>query len=810
MGNVEQHLGHATSTPLHYQLTDLWGSPRGTVLRIEALALVAIAFSFFLATFGSCRRWSNRWIVQKGFLAAQVLSLSLGTYSIGLMQSSSVKSEMYPIWAVSLFTLFGCVDPVTSYNGLDYKGPLSKVVFQLFLYYGYVLLMTVSTISGGVGRTAICVLSAISFIKGFHRSLALVLPSRTRGQLGGLVSTEPRALAGHGEGLEVHLPFPQFKIESSKEESGKITKETKWKSRTSMADIHSSCNDMLGKLGLKEVSANAIEDVCLGYSLSHLLRRRFLGLDTGGEMEKKRQEFENLLEERRAIDYKRTLKAIEVELAFLYEIFFTSNEFLHYCEAKMSSFWALASFMGICLVGVAAAIPGAMASRHRITDSAISTGRASRVVIVGTTTADLIITLVILVFLALLQLLQLIRWWTSNWARVSFACEYATTRPRSARVEYKSYTSGSGEGTGFSTQVSEQEVARPSWWWWSWMRLKAFVITRMNWLDDKYLWQDKLGQLSLSAAKDTCGWACLEISECLCSILPPVRWKRICSRFTGILGLQYIGQVLRELLVVRCGGDVKLHDDVKASVADFLGQMKSIRVGKDWSSLFTANGIDQHLSDLPYSNAPPVDKMEGDRGQSVTMSRAFAFAHRVMVWHAATRYCEEHAEQVVAAESRERERNRRVAMDLSRYCAYLVESVPELLPGPPVETKRAFDEAVKWSTGLRFLETEVYYVVESRYRNVPNLGFYWGQRLLDETPDPWEVLARLWVQTLLYAAPYGNVQAHLEHLSQGGEFITHLWALLYHIGIDVWEHEPDATQDTTQGQHRRRRRFFFF
>ena len=101
------------------------------MLRIEALALVAIGFSFFLASYGSCRRWSNRWIIQKGFWIAQVLSLSLGTYSIGLMQSSSAKSEMYPVWAVSLFALFGCVDPVTSYNGLDYKIPLSRMIFQL-------------------------------------------------------------------------------------------------------------------------------------------------------------------------------------------------------------------------------------------------------------------------------------------------------------------------------------------------------------------------------------------------------------------------------------------------------------------------------------------------------------------------------------------------------------------------------------------------------------------------------------------------------------------------------------------------------
>ena len=83
MGNMSpQHLGNAASEEsILHQLRDMWKSPRGTVLRIEALALVAIALSFFLAAFGYCRRWSKSWIIQKGFLAANALFLSLGTYS---------------------------------------------------------------------------------------------------------------------------------------------------------------------------------------------------------------------------------------------------------------------------------------------------------------------------------------------------------------------------------------------------------------------------------------------------------------------------------------------------------------------------------------------------------------------------------------------------------------------------------------------------------------------------------------------------------------------------------------------------------
>jgi hypothetical protein len=33
-------------------------------------------------------------------------------------------------------------------------------------------------------------------------------------------------------------------------------------------------------------------------------------------------------------------------------------------------------------------------------------------------------------------------------------------------------------------------------------------------------------------------------------------------------------------------------------------------------------------------------------------------------------------------------------------------------------------------------------------------------------------------------APQGSIAAHQKELGKGGEFITHLWALLYHAGID--------------------------
>uniref|UniRef100_K3ZM92 DUF4220 domain-containing protein n=1 Tax=Setaria italica TaxID=4555 RepID=K3ZM92_SETIT len=746
-----QHLGNTTSVTSMHHLRELWNSPRGTVLRIQALAVVAILITFFLAAFGSCRRWSNRWIVQKGFFAAHVLSLSLGTYSIGLMQSSSVKSEMYPIWAVSLFTLFGCIDPVTAYNGLDYKGPLSKMVFGIFLNCGYVLLMSISTISSVVGNTAIGGIAAITFIKGFHRSLALMQQSRMRNMV-------------------------QIMDE---EELLKINK-YQW--------LRQPCYD-----------------VCVAMFLSHRLQRHFLGLS---DRVPDPQQLKNI-----GCNWAWALKVIEIELALLFDVFFTGNPFLHYYQAKTASLWALASFIGICFVGVAAAIPGTF---H------IASGPGGCINIVGTTTADLVITFVILVSLALLQLMNLIRCWTSNWARVAIACTYATN------LVY----------TFDDDRFREKETP---YWLRRWMGLKAFVATSCNWFD-KYLWQEKIGQHSLlpegrlTAKKEGEGSSRTE-TELLSSLTSMVgNFYQKCVRLVKVLGLDYIGEVLWDLL----GSDtnktttVRLDDDVKGYVIDFLHQIKTDRVDTNWLSFANKkHPIGLALRDLPDDTNIPqrgcryleyimelhiatwyCELVEQELGKQDALSKA---EERIGCRETATGYLKKAAAAIAGCfkkeaggrGEREENRNRRVANALSKYCAYLVVSTPELLPEPARGKKHAYDVfANSARIELDQQEKDTFLGALSDPKIWKDLasdssgntyflnGVRLAKRLLGDDPplvegisrpDHWEPLALMWVRMLVYAAPYGNVEAHMRHLQHGGEFITHLWALLYHLDIREWK-----------------------
>ena len=47
----------------------------------------------------------------------------------------------------------------------------------------------------------------------------------------------------------------------------------------------------------------------------------------------------------------------------------------------------------------------------------------------------------------------------------------------------------------------------------------------------------------------------------------------------------------------------------------------------------------------------------------------------------------------------------------------------------------------------------------------------------------WKILADFWADMMLFVAPSDDTTVHAEHLTKGGEFVTHLWALLFHAGI---------------------------
>lgn len=217
---------------------------------------------------------------------------------------------MYPIWAVSLLALLCCVDSAAA-SGFDNRNQLWKMLYQLCLYFGYVLLMSITTISSDIGNIAICVLAALTFIKGFHRSMALVLPSSMRNMIREIPASRIRKCC-----------FGDLEEERDLIVDKKLDVLIGYRPMVAMGDIASMrCEE--GDTGLVQSDLDACKDVCLSFSLSHLLHRRYLGLSSIEQITM--TSMEALVR-----NYKRAFKVVEIELAFLFDILYTSNTFLNY------------------------------------------------------------------------------------------------------------------------------------------------------------------------------------------------------------------------------------------------------------------------------------------------------------------------------------------------------------------------------------------------------------------------------------------------------------------------------------------------
>jgi hypothetical protein len=185
-------------------------------------------------------------------------------------------------------------------------------------------------------------------------------------------------------------------------------------------------------------------------------------------------------------------------------------------------------------------------------------------------------------------------------------------------------------------------------------------------------------------------------------------------------------------------------------------------------------------------------------------------AETILTWHIATSIMEVKCRPRTTAGSSAAEEttsSSRVAVRLSKYCAYLVAFHPELLPENPEKVERVFEGAKEELKGM--IGCRDYYFSPERERvrklmadgtttltpgdgcssRVVRDGVRLAGKLLaidDHNNNRWQVLADVWTELIIYLAPSSEeerVTGHEDALVQGGEFITVLWALTTHIGV---------------------------
>uniref|UniRef100_A0ACD5T6N3 Uncharacterized protein n=1 Tax=Avena sativa TaxID=4498 RepID=A0ACD5T6N3_AVESA len=207
-------------------------------------------------------------------------------------------------------------------------------------------------------------------------------------------------------------------------------------------------------------------------------------------------------------------------------------------------------------------------------------------------------------------------------------------------------------------------------------------------------------------------------------------------------------------------------------------------------------------------------------------------SHVILVWHIATSLCEmklarSHGVDLSKCSSKpylidvdekakeKKEVNEKLqemyitANSLSRYCAYLLVSKPDLIPDSFLVPKmvleetvtRARDDILKNCDSLQSRYDKLMKEAEMAIQDaadvmekedVVRLGAMLGKELIDQESEEecWEILSGVWADLLVRIAPTWNAEAHKQCLESGGEFITYIWALLWHCGIEKSELWP--------------------
>ena len=140
-----------------------------------------------------------------------------------------------------------------------------------------------------------------------------------------------------------------------------------------------------------------------------------------------------------------------------------------------------------------------------------------------------------------------------------------------------------------------------------------------------------------------------------------------------------------------------------------------------------------------------------------------------------------------------------MATALSKYRAYLVAFPPRFLPDHAYITEFMFDQVVQEArdklqgcNSPATMYDKMMRLGEDDYpgETIINRGAVLGKRLLVDITDNelrWKILADFWADMMLFVAPSDDTTVHGEHLTKGGEFVTHLGAFTL-VRLNLFNH----------------------
>uniref|UniRef100_A0A0E0EYG4 DUF4220 domain-containing protein n=1 Tax=Oryza meridionalis TaxID=40149 RepID=A0A0E0EYG4_9ORYZ len=881
------------------------------LMRIEFLVVVIAVLYQLMSFLDQWRRRSRSSTMKYVLLILDAIADSTFLYTIGLMQNAPFKKDLFPVWALVLSNLrfSGCF--ISAYGIPDQENRRISEMSNVMALLGVAFLNSTRNSQFRHPIWALCVMQLVrSFYLIYAYNIAVGSPLHGKSSMYVVMSSQvPDHHRRPDESSEVNLnrmegyKYPvcgdqnqKLKVKAPRydfdlniiddDETTEPTRHTRrqrlffgyfcrgkqWYKRapTTLDRIWKPDGAVSNMACEKDVKL--IKDMCLSFSLYRLLRCKFDDLSVDSDIaEKTKRLLWKIMEDD---DRKRTFRIIESELAFLNDYFYTRYPVLFF-----RGFPVMGSLHPVLTIAFTFWLGRDI---HKVYRPRV--GEVAHVV--HGVNVDLIITWVFMGVVVVKELWKMLIYLLSDWTKVMVLCEY---------------------------------VAENMMWVPKLIRDKLVGLVCSPRFKIVPRWHRKIDQYDFLRAY----------------VYSP--WKR------DIFFYMSLGIFPRGKKGVKLGKSVDLPVEVNHAI---LNSLRSLRFSKDSLEVNNDHVLPSVAKFLSRINQSATDRI----GRQLllkeminkTLRKQPTRSHTILVWHIATSLCEIDLAQhyntrltesevlhslklarscfstqqpyMIKVQRLERalRANYTVANSISRYCTYLLASVPELLPDsnfvPELILKSTVreaskildgcdnlqsiyrrlmreaeelqdtndgddddqteDDGCKWSElpGVSCLLTCIKGIYRcffpekngrgdggqpstngngeigsrsgengdahtaisvdqeerndesggggggegadaARHEKIITMGARLGRLLIDATKHDdvarWELLAGVWADLLVHMAPSWNTEAHRKCLATGGEFITHIWAILCHCGVDksdLWELKEGAGEDEGQAE----------
>ncbi len=773
------------------------------LLRIESLVVIATILFLVMSILDIFRRRFHNSLIKSIFNLLDAVSDSIVLYILGAMQTAPIKNQLFPVWAIVLVNFRNSIDFISGYGVPDRGGRrftewrnVMKLLGVAFLY----------RTRGSKFILPLWSLWGMQILKSFYRFILRNLAARSiwLGQSSSLVSEymradgdlcnfkledcDPETMNGYrylvyGETKRiVKLQKPRYVVcidSRQRKRRGKRFTQRKYTTNTdrlTTLDKIWNCDGNL--LQPDNNNAKRLKDLSLAFALSRLLRCRLQGV----ELHMETLRINKKLIKRRIIqeDADRAFRIMELQLSFVNDYFNTRYPMVFWCGLPSLFF----SFI-LSAVTFAVAFWLSMDIRKVTKPPEGDTAHS-----VHGFNVDIIITWFFMLFMMFKEIWEMVTYLLSDWTRLLLTCLYERWSCGCMR-----------------TNCTEKLIL-------------SFFTSKIT-----ERWHGVIDQYVFLQSYDG----------------SPTFWNLLHKLTMGALPEKDEG--------AEVGNAINIPDCVKPEILKKL-------VSQD----LTHNYLCKTIISLPDSDRERVERYGWACFGLPTCS------HVILVWHIATSLCEMHLAKVHGVSLRkpgflcglllcltdccssksylldekklpgDLQKTYTVANSISRYSAYLLVSKPDLIPDSFLVPKMVFQETVRRARDDvlkncdslqekydKLIEEAEKAIQEDQDTNtvkngedVMQQGAMLGKLLIDNESEEsrWEILAGIWADLFVHMAPTWNAEAHQKYLESGGEFITHIWALLWNCGIEkslLWPEDdasinsaPAAPHDNNSGNNNNR------